>query len=147
MKYLKQPGMTLVSAGFLAVLGVPKDKIIPNVKNGESVTADFEALKKETEPPKRYTDATLLNAMINCGKTLEDEELRRLMAGKPGERPLGLGRPSSQASIVQTLEDRPIHRKERQDNHSNYKRNKFDCMFSCSRTKIGRYDSAMGKTA
>lgn len=99
-------GMTLVSAGFLAVLGVPKDKIIPNVKNGESVTADFEALKKETEPPKRYTDATLLNAMINCGKTLEDEELRRLMAGKPGERPLGLGRPSSQASIVQTLEDR-----------------------------------------
>ena len=34
------------------------------------------------------------------------EELRRLMAGKPGERPLGLGRPSSQASIVQTLEDR-----------------------------------------
>lgn len=44
--------------------------------------------------------------MINCGKTLEDEELRRLMAGKPGERPLGLGRPSSQASIVQTLEDR-----------------------------------------
>ena len=99
-------GMTLVSAGFLAVLGVPKDKIIPNVKNGEIVTADFEALKKETEPPKRYTDATLLNAMINCGKTLEDEELRRLMAGKPGERPLGLGRPSSQASIVQTLEDR-----------------------------------------
>lgn len=40
-------GMTLVSAGFLAVLGVPKDKIIPNVKNGESVTADFEALKKK----------------------------------------------------------------------------------------------------
>ena len=36
-------GMTLVSAGFLAVLGVPKDKIIPNVKNGEIVTADFEA--------------------------------------------------------------------------------------------------------
>lgn len=99
-------GTSIVEPGFYTVLGLPKETFLPSLTEGERVDGTFSADEKWTEPPKRYTDATLLSAMINCGKTLEDEDLRNLMAGKAGEQPKGLGRPSSQASIVKTLETR-----------------------------------------
>ena len=37
----------------------------------------MEVVEKETKPPKRYTDATLLSAMKNAGRDIEDEALAR----------------------------------------------------------------------
>ncbi|MFR3808744.1 MAG: DNA topoisomerase [Lachnospiraceae bacterium] len=99
-------GTSIVEPGFYTVLGLPKETFLPSLTEGEKVDGTFSVDEKWTEPPKRYTDATLLATMINCGKTLEDEELRNLMAGKAGSNLKGLGRPSSQASIVKTLETR-----------------------------------------
>ena len=52
---------------------------------------------KMTTPPKPYTEATLLQAMETAGKFVEDEELRAAMKEN------GIGRPSSRASIIETL--------------------------------------------
>ena len=53
--------------------------------------------KKQTIPPKRYTEATLLRAMETAGKTVEDEELRDALKAN------GIGRPSTRAAIIETL--------------------------------------------
>lgn len=50
-----------------------------------------------TQPPKRYTDATLLKAMETAGKLIQDEELREHMKEK------GLGTPATRASIIERL--------------------------------------------
>ncbi|MEM9553029.1 MAG: DNA topoisomerase 3 [Acidobacteriota bacterium] len=59
--------------------------------------ADARAERKETQPPKRYTEATLLSAMEGAGKTLDDEELSRAM------RDAGLGTPATRAETLETL--------------------------------------------
>ena len=96
-------GTEIVEMGYFEVLGAPKEADVPNVRKGENVDGVFRLEEKQTEPPKRYTDGTLLNAMITCGKTLEDEELKAVMAKGSDDKPRGLGRPSTQASIVERL--------------------------------------------
>ncbi len=59
--------------------------------------SDVAALKKQTRPPKRFTDATLLTAMETAGKTLDDKELSDAM------RESGLGTPATRAAIIETL--------------------------------------------
>ncbi|MEM8933963.1 MAG: DNA topoisomerase, partial [Acidobacteriota bacterium] len=52
---------------------------------------------KQTRPPKRYTEATLLSAMETAGRTLDDEELSRAMKDS------GLGTPATRAETIETL--------------------------------------------
>ena len=63
--------------------------------------------EKCTTPPKPYTEATLLRAMETAGKFVEDEELRAALKEN------GIGRPSSRASIIETLFKRHYIRRER----------------------------------
>jgi len=56
-----------------------------------------EVLDKQTEPPKRFTDATLLSAMETAGRTLSEKELEAAM------RERGLGTPATRAAIMETL--------------------------------------------
>ena len=65
--------------------------------------------EKWTQPPKPYTEATLLRAMETAGKFVEDETLR--MALKEN----GIGRPSSRAGIIETLFKRHYIRRERKN--------------------------------
>jgi DNA topoisomerase-3 len=51
---------------------------------------------KKTRPPSRFTDGTLVQAMKNCGRSIEDAEARQLM----GE---GIGTPATRASIIENL--------------------------------------------
>ncbi|OQC42739.1 MAG: DNA topoisomerase 3 [Deltaproteobacteria bacterium ADurb.Bin058] len=60
------------------------------------VTA-VDVAKKETSPPKRFTDATLLTAMETAGKTLDDRELELAMKDR------GLGTPATRAATIETL--------------------------------------------
>jgi DNA topoisomerase-3 len=54
-------------------------------------------LSKKTTPPKPYTEATLLSAMENAGRFVEDEELKEQL--KDG----GLGTPATRAAIIERL--------------------------------------------
>lgn len=63
--------------------------------------------EKWTQPPKPYTEATLLRAMETAGRFVDNDELRDAMKEN------GIGRPSTRASIIETLFRRHYIRKER----------------------------------
>ncbi len=72
--------------------------ILPPLKKGEMVALlAAELLKKKTQPPPRYTEASLLAAMEGAGKLLEDEDLQQALKDS------GLGTPATRASIIETL--------------------------------------------
>ena len=80
-----------------------KDNIIPNsdlhlMNEGNIVnTISFNLLNKETNPPKHFTEDTLLSAMETAGKFVTDEDLREAMKKN------GLGTPATRASILEKL--------------------------------------------
>ena len=71
---------------------------LPDLKIGDQRTVQKAAVKKEaTKPPAPHTDASLLSAMENAGRELEDEKLREQMNGS------GLGTPATRAAIIERL--------------------------------------------
>jgi len=74
-----------------------EDNILPIFVKGESGSHTPDLQEKETQPPKLYTEATLLRAMETAGKQVDDEEMRDLMKDN------GIGRPSTRAAIIETL--------------------------------------------
>ena len=80
---------------------------MPQMTVGESGPHEPSLLKKSTQPPKPYTEGTLLRAMETAGKTVDDDELRDAMKEN------GIGRPSTRAAIIETLFRRRYIRKER----------------------------------
>lgn len=100
----KATGKVIVDPGWRNVYGnqqdddsQSEDKILPPFNVGESGEHTPSLLKKQTQPPKPYTEGTLLRAMESAGKTVEDEELREAMKEN------GIGRPSTRAAIIETL--------------------------------------------
>ena len=85
---------------------MPSAKYQPYLK-GESGDHKPTLTEKMTTPPPYYTEATLLRAMETAGKFVEDETLRAAMKEN------GIGRPSSRASIIETLFKRHYIRRER----------------------------------
>ena len=81
--------------------------VMPHFEKGESGPHEPSVLKRTTQPPKPYTEGTLLRAMETAGKTVDDEELRDAMKEN------GIGRPSTRAAIIETLFKRRYIRKER----------------------------------
>lgn len=86
---------------------------LPRFTIGESGNHQPELTQKMTTPPKRYTEATLLQAMETAGKFVDDETLREAMKEN------GIGRPSSRASIIETLLKRGYIRREKKNLISN----------------------------
>jgi DNA topoisomerase III len=71
---------------------------LPQLEKGQRVKcAAAEVEAKETKPPPRYTEATLLSAMETAGKLVDDEELREAMKER------GLGTPATRAETIETL--------------------------------------------
>ncbi len=71
---------------------------LPPLEQGQAVKcASVEVEAKETKPPPRYTEATLLSAMETAGKLIDDEELREAM------KESGLGTPATRAETIETL--------------------------------------------
>lgn len=84
-----------------------EERTLPTFTKGESGTHVPTLTEKQTTPPKYYTEATLLRAMETAGKFVDDEELRAALKEN------GIGRPSSRASIIETLFKRHYIRRER----------------------------------
>jgi DNA topoisomerase-3 len=98
----KTEGKILVVPGWLEVYGKEAagnaDENLPRVSQGERVvTESVEAKEDKTKPPARYTEATILSAMENAGKLVDDEELAEAMKER------GLGTPATRASIIENL--------------------------------------------
>jgi len=75
-----------------------KQRKLPPLEVGQVLSVNEIRLEeKETKPPKRFSDATLLTAMKNAGKTVEDEALAEAM------KETGLGTPATRASIIERL--------------------------------------------
>ncbi len=70
---------------------------LPSFIKGEKGKHEPSFLEKETKPPRNYTEASLLRAMETAGKQVDDDEMRELMKEN------GIGRPSTRASIIETL--------------------------------------------
>ena len=84
-----------------------EERTLPTFVKGESGNHHPTLTEKMTTPPPYYSEATLLRAMETAGKFVEDETLRAAMKEN------GIGRPSSRASIIETLFKRRYIKRER----------------------------------
>ena len=77
-----------------------RDQQLPKLAQGEEVdTREVASLERETKPPRRYSDASLLAAMETAGKLVDEEELREAMKDS------GIGTPATRAAIIERLID------------------------------------------
>ena len=95
-------GKILTDPGWKAIYGKivdsDKDSLLEPIPPGAMVNCkSIEKDKKETTPPPRFNEATLLSAMENSGKLVEDEELAEAMKER------GLGTPATRAAIIEKL--------------------------------------------
>lgn len=86
-----------------------EEKALPAFVKGESGPHAPSLVEKWTQPPKPYTEATLLRAMETAGKLVDNDELRDALKEN------GIGRPSTRAAIIETLFKRHYIRKERKN--------------------------------
>ena len=115
----KVTGKTILDEGWRTVYGKEKQKVegndnteertLPVFVKGESGDHIPSLAEKWTTPPKFYTEATLLRAMETAGKFVDNEELRAALKEN------GIGRPSSRASIIETLFKRHYIKRERKN--------------------------------
>jgi DNA topoisomerase-3 len=73
------------------------DAELPPLREGQRLDGRFEAVTKQTRPPPRHTEASLLGAMESAGREIADDELRAAM------RDSGLGTPATRAATIETL--------------------------------------------
>ncbi len=75
-----------------------REQQLPKLSQGESATvAEVGSEQKETKPPHRHTERSLLDLMETAGKLVEDEELREAMKDS------GIGTPATRAAIIERL--------------------------------------------
>lgn len=91
-----------IDKGYLVVIGGEKDekeeKFPEDLKKGTKLNIqDLEIKEGETSPPKRYTTGSMIIAMENAGKLIEDEELREQIKGA------GIGTSATRAEILKKL--------------------------------------------
>lgn len=93
-------GNTIKQLGFMELNknDDKKDDILPNVSVNEAVKNNKVSLiQKKTKPPALYNEASLLSAMENAGRFVEDEELKEKL------KESGLGTPATRAAIIERL--------------------------------------------
>jgi DNA topoisomerase-3 len=74
------------------------DQQLPKLEKDETVqTLEIASERKETKPPRRYSDASLLGAMETAGKLVDDDEIREAM------KESGIGTPATRAAIIERL--------------------------------------------
>ncbi len=75
-----------------------KDVILPDLQEGDILCVNNSRVEeKKTQPPKPYTEDTLLAAMETAGRKIEDEELKEAMKDS------GLGTPATRAETIESL--------------------------------------------
>jgi len=88
---------------------IDEERTLPAFVKGEQGPHVPDLSEKQTQPLKPYTEATLLRAMETAGKLVDNEDLRDALKEN------GIGRPSTRASIIETLFKRNYVRKEKKN--------------------------------
>ncbi|WP_323933893.1 DNA topoisomerase III [Aeromonas hydrophila] len=94
----------ILKAGWKALLGVEEDDeeeagSLPALRQGEQLLCERgELLEKMTQPPKSFTDATLLAAMTGIARYVQDPEIRKTLRETDG-----LGTEATRAGIIDLL--------------------------------------------
>lgn len=102
----KANGRKIVNRGFKAVYDTDDEdetdvQELPEIKNGALYTPLRMELKPmKTLPPARYTEATLLSAMENCARFVQDDKMKAIL-----QKSSGLGTPATRADIIEKLFD------------------------------------------
>lgn len=121
----KATGKQILDPGWRVVFGTPaagqqsqeekdekegeSENVLPAFVKGESGPHVPDLYEKWTQPPRPYTEATLLRAMETAGKLVDNDELRDALKEN------GIGRPSTRAAIIETLFKRNYIRKEKKN--------------------------------
>ncbi len=115
-KQILDPGWRVVFGAFSSSTSDKDEKeegsdenVLPAFIKGESGPHFPELFEKWTQPPRPYTEATLLRAMETAGKLVDNDELRDALKEN------GIGRPSTRAAIIETLFKRNYIRKEKKN--------------------------------
>ncbi len=75
-----------------------REQRLPRLSQGEhAAVREVASEEKETKPPRRYSEGSLLAAMETAGKLVEEEELREAMKDS------GIGTPATRAAIIERL--------------------------------------------
>ena len=102
----KTTGKEIITKGWRVAFETEESKIKKELNEAQTLPSFVKAekglhepsfLQKETKPPRNFTEASLLRAMETAGKQVDDDEMRELMKEN------GIGRPSTRASIIETL--------------------------------------------
>ncbi|ROV61948.1 DNA topoisomerase III [Vibrio ponticus] len=102
-------GRQLVAAGWKALMGKADDDDagvdnVPPLAEGTVLTCrEGEIKQHQTEPPKHFTEATLLQAMTGIARFVEDKELKKILRETDG-----LGTEATRAGILDTLFKRQL---------------------------------------
>jgi DNA topoisomerase-3 len=99
-------GRTTLEDGWKTVYGVvddedeeaPQPKLPPLTVGDELTCTDAKVLAKKTTPPKRFTDGTLIAAMTNVYKLVDDPEIKKRL-----KETAGIGTEATRAGIIETL--------------------------------------------
>ena len=78
-----------------------ESQTLPAVMIGEAIQADVKSVEKETQPPKPFTEGTLLTAMKTANKTVDDEQVIKIL-----QEVEGIGTEATRASIIETLKQK-----------------------------------------
>lgn len=92
-------GSIIKTAGWMEVIPSSKETLLPNLSEKEAVSGKYELAEKNTEPPKRYTDKTLIAAMISADKDADDKDIKSLAELNIA----GIGTEATRAGIIETL--------------------------------------------
>lgn len=87
--------------------GDGEENFMPEFTKGETGPHTPSVVKRTTQPPKYFTEGTLLKAMETAGNLVDDEDLREALKAN------GIGRPSTRAAIIEILYKRGYIRKEK----------------------------------
>jgi len=97
-------GREIISRGWRSVVGASEDgdssaEAMPPLEVGDAVTvADASVSERKTQPPKAFTDATLIQAMCNVARFVSDANVKKILSDADG-----IGTPATRAAIIETL--------------------------------------------
>ena len=98
-------------------------------------------MRKETQPPRRFTEASLLGAMEAAGKDIDDGELREAMKDS------GIGTPATRAAIIERLIDVGYIEREGRALHATEKGVKVIRLLGLAPAHLARADRRLGAPA